>query len=198
MRFIFLIISLLAIIQNVFSTKKDSLFFALKSEKNQNNIVDIYNKLSKEYKSLNPDSSLFYIKKAYNLSVKLKYVKGEADASYNYGTFYKRNSNIDSSLFWFENAFVKQSAYKDTIEISRALSAIGSIYSEKSDYTNAIKYFKKSLSFRKLTNDKKGIGIILFNIGNAYYSVKNYKIALENVTKAIDIFTEIEKRFSRR
>ncbi|OFX34033.1 MAG: hypothetical protein A2X08_11020 [Bacteroidetes bacterium GWA2_32_17] len=187
-----MIISLLAIIQNVFSTKKDSLFFALKSEKNQNNIVDIYNKLSKEYKSLNPDSSLFYIKKAYNLSVKLKYVKGEADASYNYGTFYKRNSNIDSSLFWFENAFVKQSAYKDTIEISRALSAIGSIYSEKSDYTNAIKYFKKSLSFRKLTNDKKGIGIILFNIGNAYYSVKNYKIALENVTKAIDIFTEID------
>ena len=192
MRFFFLFIIILFVYQTAFCSKVDSLLIALKSEKNQNNIVDIYNKLSKEYKSLNTDSSLFYIKKAYNLSVKLKYVKGEADASYNYGTFYKRNSNIDSSLFWFENAFIKQSAYKDTIEISRALSAIGSIYSEKSDYTNAIKYFKKSLSFRKLTNDKKGIGIILFNIGNAYYSVKNYKIALENVTKAIDIFTEID------
>ena len=192
MRFLYLFVITLFVYQTAFCSKVDSLLIALKSEKNQNNIVDIYNKLSKEYKSLNTDSSLFYIKKAYNLSVKLKYVKGEADASYNYGTFYKRNSNIDSALFWFENAFVKQSAYKDTIEISRALSAIGSIYSEKSDYTNAIKYFKKSLSFRKLTNDKKGIGIILFNIGNAYYSVKNYKIALENVTKAIDIFTEID------
>ena len=192
MRFFFLFIIILFVYQTAFCSKVDSLLIALKSEKNQNNIVDIYNKLSKEYKPINSDSSLFYIKKAFDLSVKLKYVKGEADASYNYGTFYKRNSNIDSSLFWFENAFIKQSAYKDTIEISRALSAIGSIYSEKSDYTNAIKYFKKSLSFRKLTNDKKGIGIILFNIGNAYYSVKNYKIALENVTKAIDIFTEID------
>ena len=68
MRFLYLFVITLFVYQTAFCSKVDSLLIALKSEKNQNNIVDIYNKLSKEYKSLNTDSSLFYIKKAYNLS----------------------------------------------------------------------------------------------------------------------------------
>jgi len=193
MRFLYLFVITLFVYQTAFCSKVDSLLIAIKSEKNQNKIVDIYNKLSKEYKSINLDSSLFYIKKAYTLSVKLKYEKGKANACYNYGLYYRANVNLDSSWYWYQKAFEYYTICNDTMEKSRTLTAIGNVFTDKNEYIKAIKYFKESIKLKKLLKDKKGIAINLYNIANQYYyNIKNYKLGLDNYTKAIEIFTEID------
>ena len=72
MRFFFVIFIIVYCSLNAFCSKKDSLYYALKIESNRQNLVDLYNKLAKEYKNSNPDSSLYFIKKALNLSPNIK------------------------------------------------------------------------------------------------------------------------------
>ncbi len=188
----FLLIFIVFFSFNAFSSKRDSLLYALKIESNKQKLVDLYNQLSKEYKSINPDSSLYFIKKSLKLSIELKYDKGEAGACFNYGAYFRTIAKLDSSLFWYQKSLSYYNACNDTMEVSRTLNSIGNIYSEKRDFLNAIKYFKQSLSYKILIKDKKGIGINLYNIGNTYfYDIRNYKLGLENYTKAIEIFTEI-------
>ena len=193
MKYIFLQFILLHLFNIGFSSTKDSLFFELKNKKSDKDLIDIYNKLSKAYKSSNTDSSFYFCEKAFMLSKKTNDKKGEADASYNYGTLLRNSFTIDSCLSWFENAFIKYSECKDTMEMSRTLTTIGNIYfNDKSDYTTALKYFKQSLAFKKKIDDKKGMGINLYNIGNSYRKINNLKFALDNYIKAKEVFTEVD------
>jgi CHAT domain-containing protein/tetratricopeptide (TPR) repeat protein len=172
--------------------KLDSLVKVLQSNSADTNevktLLKIYSVLSKQNKI---DSSLFYVRNALDLSIKLHYLKGEATSHYLIGQAYQDLGRYSEGIKSQEAAITIYEKLGDKKGLSGCYNDLGSIYCNQGKMNEGLDYFKKTLAIREELNEKVGIAGSLNNIGIIYYFTGVYDEAIKYFSRAIKIKEEL-------
>ena len=156
--------------------------------------INILNELGKAYWQKSPQKTLEYGYQALELSQKLDYIEGEAQALKIIGGGYYYLSNYDEALECYQKSFKIYKEMDDKEGIASCVNNIGNIYYYFSNYDKALEYFLISLKIFEESGDKMKLSVILNNIGNIYSDFKDYDKALEYFQKALEIREEIDDK----
>ncbi|MFS4493463.1 histidine kinase dimerization/phosphoacceptor domain -containing protein [Maribacter sp. 2308TA10-17] len=140
---------------------------------------------------------LIYLKKEYELSIKLKKpvdiqvqtVLDQVNMLFELGEFEKALVLLNNI-----NPQVSDSSISDNVKGSY-FSAFGHLKWSLGQYEEAIEFHKKAYTLRKNSNSRS-IATSLSNIAANYYELKNYKQARDYYFKAIDVFIDVFKEKS--
>lgn len=149
--------------------------------------ADIYAKLCFNYCTLNIDSALFYGNKAMDLSVKINYAKGIADANNNIGWAYNcKGDNVQAkkylniSLEQFKNIGNKSF-------IAAPLANLGNIFISEANYPAALSSFSQAFEYLENAGEESHAAEMLFSMGRIYNLEKNPAKARSYFQQAYDI-----------
>ena len=177
----------------------DSLKRVYKAAKIDTVKVGLLNKIASEFKEINPDSVTFYAKKALQLSAKLEYAFGEANAATNLGNasiilgdYAKAKSHFEKAKAIF-NALVKKDDENKmyVYGLARCYSSLGVIFSQEGNYYESLDNYQSGLRLYQQIDNKAGVSKSYNNIGILHKSRGNNPKALEFFKKALQIQEEI-------
>jgi tetratricopeptide (TPR) repeat protein len=144
-------------------------------------IDDLYKK-SRNYWQKKDDSAHYYLKQVEDLSRKVNYKRGIANALYGYGI----NEPVLYKQFqYFTQSLEISESIHDQFGIGINLIKIGRIYDQIGQQEKALEYYRQSLSVKKKIDDFGGIALALINIGRYYKSKGHFDIALENYQESL-------------
>ena len=174
----------------------DSLQKELLVAKEDTDKVTILNTLAYEFRFANPDTCVYFAKIALNLSEKLNYKIGIAEANLCLGTGYLFLEINDKALKYLNIAKLiteqlinssKTNNPRNKTILGRIIHITGLYYHYQGNYTEALKWYTKALQIRKELKDEKGIAGSYNNIGNIYSDQGNYTEALKNHYSSLKI-----------
>jgi len=142
----------------------------------------------------NPDSTIFFNKKAVKIAREMDNKMFIARANNNLGIAYsdinayeKTLSCYFASLKIIEDTLPNISWEKNLKYESIILNNIGTVYSKLGNSTQELEYFEKSLKIREQQNNRPGMASCYQNLGTLYEKHKDYGHALELYEKALEI-----------
>ena len=153
--------------------------------------VEVLNELTKVYLNKSPQKALDYSNQALELSERLDYIKGKAEALKNIGAGNYYLSNYDKSLEYYLNSLKIMEEIGDKEGISILLNNIGVVYWKMGSFDKALAIYTESLKIMKEMENKEGIARSLNNIGLIYMTLENYDKALEYFIKTLKLMKEI-------
>ncbi|MFI5134498.1 MAG: tetratricopeptide repeat protein [Chitinophagales bacterium] len=181
--------------------KIDSILTLLKNDKEDTNQVGHLNSLAYDLKSNNPDTAIYFARKALALASKLNFKIGIGNAYFqigaakiNLGNFDDALKNSDSALQIYNELLTSEkSVGKSNIlkQKANAYNNIGVSYWCQGNYPEALKNHLAALKIREEIEDKQGIASSYGNIGTVYKSQRNYTEALKNYFAALGIMQQI-------
>lgn len=163
----------------------DSLFTELDKLVTDSVKIELYNDLSWEFNSSDPNKSLEYAHKAFKLSAKSNYLFGEAEAYNNFGNAFYFLSYFDTAVYFYNKSLTIREAIGDLKGASSTLSNLGTIYDIKGEYETAIAKFSKALELKEQIADTAGKINVLSNIGVMYMVLSQHETALEYFHKCL-------------
>lgn len=159
-------------------------------------IINRYTLLANKYLNTFPDSTYYYSDKALTESIKLKYLRGIAEAKIILAKFYHISRNdLNKSLYYFKNSlkllyyldsnsYFKDSAYFKT-KLAEALIGIGLCEQKLGHTTEALKYVNKALIIGKSINDNRIEAKSMHNMALIYNDLGDFNQALDYSFKAL-------------
>ncbi len=163
----------------------DSLLNLLPASINDTNKVILLNDLSFNYKSIHPDTGLLYGQQAIDLSVKLGFKKGEADALLAMAANYWVKHDYVTEEQCLRRQLDINKALDNKQEIARTIRNIGDIYETEYNYPKALSYYKEALAIAEKINNSRWILNCQASIANICDLQKNYAEALEYFQKCV-------------
>lgn len=133
--------------------------------------VDSYLRNAESLNYINPDKSIEYSNKAYDLAVKNKYLKGLVMAFYEKGTAYKNKASYDKALYYLNNSLEILESI-DAPELADNYRAIGEVFYYKNEPSKALNYYFKSIEISEENNDYESSLKTYTDIG-FFYTVYN-------------------------
>jgi PAS domain S-box-containing protein len=146
-----------------------------------------------EYLKTNPDSSLFYAKKAYDIAESKGYDKQKLKALSIIGSAYNRKSDYENAYNAYLEAIELARNVGDSNAVANAYLSIGMIHSKKGEYNNTLDYYYKSASIYEAIDNKHGRSNVLNSIGIAYIIQGDYEKATETLNNSIQLGLESKK-----
>lgn len=145
----------------------------------------LYNALSSQHVNTDPDTAIYYAKKALSIAQNSSYTIGELEALSVLGKAHLVVGEYSLSLTYLKDALKKtpneRPLPRKTIKIiSDVNNNIGSNYLSQSNYDLGLLHYTIALKLRESINDSNGVVISYNNIGLIYYFKGNYKKALQN------------------
>ena len=171
----------------------DSLKALLKNVSSEEK-VEVLNELSKAYFGISPEKILEFGNQALELSEKLDYKKGIAQAFNRIGSGYFYLSNYNKSLEHYMKSLEIYEDICDKYGIASSLINIGNIYWEFTNYEKSLEYYLKSLKIYREIGNKIGIVSSLINIGNVCIKLRNYDKASLYIEQSLKLAEEIEAK----
>jgi class 3 adenylate cyclase/tetratricopeptide (TPR) repeat protein len=169
-------------LKNVLSTLQDS------PEK-----VRTLLELSQNYLNTSIEDAVAYATTAKDLSGKIGYDKGLADAYRVLGVYYKKWGKYRESLDAFSSSLEIYRKMKDLAGQSRILSNFGSVYADQGQETKGLEYYFQALKLGEQANDMSEIVTALSNIGSIYANKPNtYDKALEYFLRALPLAKDVK------
>ncbi|ARV06931.1 hypothetical protein BTO04_09655 [Polaribacter sp. SA4-10] len=137
------------------------------------------------------NKSIYYYKRALELSRKKKDTISEVKTLNSIGSVYRRQDDIRNALNYHQEALDKALNVKNpTISIKKGISisqnSMGNIYISLKQYKLALNEFRKSIVVQRELNHKLGLAINYQNIGNAQEELGDLDEALKNYHKSLD------------
>lgn len=173
--------------QNREQAKLDLLNEKLKTAIEDTNKVNLLQKMSFEYNSLNPELGVEYGNRSLELAKKLGWKKGIAKSYNSIGGNNFALGNFENALDNFKKSLKLNEENKDSIEIAKNLTNLGNIYYNLSNYSLALNYYQDALRIDMKKGQKEGEADNNGNIGNIYSDLKNFESALKYYNKALKI-----------
>ena len=136
------------------------------------------------------NKSIYYYKRALELSRKKKDTISEVKTLNSIGSVYRRQDDIRNALNYHQEALDKALYVKNpTISIKKGISisqnSMGNIYISLKQYKLALGEFRKSIVVQRELNHKLGLAINYQNIGNAQEELGDLDEALKNYYKSL-------------
>jgi tetratricopeptide (TPR) repeat protein len=190
MKKITFIIFILLAIKVIGQTKKiDSLQEVISQKKSDTAKATILNELAFEYRTINPDTAIYFARQALSFSQSNHFEIGEAEAYTAIGIAHNSLGESDDALLLllrakriFEKIKPNQTnnVYRIKKYLSRNYNTMGNIYMIQGNYPLSLKTHQEALNLRIEINDKTGVASSYNNIANIYYSMGNYNEAIKN------------------
>ncbi|NQU85472.1 MAG: tetratricopeptide repeat protein [Mariniphaga sp.] len=160
----------------------------IESAKEDTSKVNLLVKLSTHYRRSSSEEAIRYGIEARDLSKKLNFQKGEANALKYIGMGYYFLGEYVETINYWQLAMEKFESFGDLIGISNMQNNIGAVYFNRGDDNRAVEYYLQSLNVAQQMDDKFRIASALLNIGNVYMNKPlTYKQALDYFLKALSI-----------
>lgn len=128
--------------------------------------------LSWKLKDVNPDSSVFYAKKALTLSRKTGQQKIQAYSLSDIGNYYKRLELYDTALQFYRQSFKIRSSINSASDIASGYNQIGLLFKQQEKYDSAKTYFAQGIQVISKTEDTRlklkifdGYAMTLYHLG---------------------------------
>lgn len=189
--FLFLLIFIASF--SCFSIPQDSICKAIlnqiKNEKTDSVKVELYNKLGYYFANVNPKDGIIYSQKAAEISKKIDFKNGLANAYWTIGINYYTQADYKTAIVYFNKALAATSNKKITSKVYRVLGLANSF---QNNYPKALEYGLKSLTIAEEVKDSTGIATSLSNIGIVYADWKKYSEAINYYQQAIIINKRIK------
>jgi signal transduction histidine kinase/Tfp pilus assembly protein PilF len=155
----------------------------------------LLNDLCWSYVFNNPDSAIFFGKKALSLSRKLKNVGNEATAFNRMGVAFDVKHMPDSALFFYHQAVtLSEGPGGEPATLAGALNNIGLIHWNLGDHERAVKYYVRSAELFEQLGNMGGLAHTYNNIGLLLSEDGNHQEALRYNRKALRIREELGDR----
>ena len=107
--------------------------------------VNVVNKIALLFYEQNADSTFYYSLKAREISNRLDYQRGNADATNNMGIVFDIKGNTQLALRYYNDAYNQYVAIKDSSNVVQTLMNIAMVYNATGKDEKAIDTFKKAL-----------------------------------------------------
>ncbi len=146
--------------------------------------------LGENYVWLKPDSALILAQQSFNLSKKIKFITGEADALFTMGKAYQFKGDYPKSLELFLQSLKINQSLKRDIWIASNFLLIGEVYGYQGDYEQSLGYSFKARDIAEQNNYYNVTARAFLNIGSAYekinlldsaklFTQKSYNLTME-------------------
>lgn len=175
------------------SNEIDSLTNQLKFAKEDTNKVNLLNELCYKYSFIDSKKALKFGEESLILSKKLKFKKGESNASRFVGFAFFNAGDNHKALSMHLQALRCAEDINDIFLIGRAMNAIGGVYSLEGENRKSVDYFLEAIKYAETSNDNRlklaatvslGSSYIPINKDSAlYYSTVGLQIAKEQGVK---------------
>ena len=124
------------------------------------------------------DSSLSYLNRAYDLSRKLSWKRGEARSLVYRGFFFGVTGNEVRGLGDLLDAIPISEDLNDSSLLARCLNGLGLLYLTTEDYHRSLHYLNRGHSVAKALGDNRSIFATATNMGDLYVRTENADSAL--------------------
>lgn len=152
------------------SPQLDSLHKELTLPHDDSSRANLLIALSRQYFDISPEEALNYALQAKDISYKIHYKKGLANAYKNIGIAYYNQGNYVESLSNYDQSRAIFDSIKDKVGVANILSNEGAVYYNQGDDEKALELYLKSLGVAEEVNDSLRILTALTNIGAVYYN----------------------------
>jgi signal transduction histidine kinase len=163
----------------------DSLLSSIAMAPEDSNKVKLYNGLVRIYYQNQSDSFFTYGHKALDLSRKIQWQKGIANATNNLGLLISDTGNHTVALQYLEESLLINRALDAKLNITNNLTNIGRIYYRQGDFPKASTYFFDALKIAEQIQDHEKIAMVSTNLAATFCSQKDFvkgeKYALLNL-----------------
>ncbi|GAB4132939.1 MAG: hypothetical protein Fur0041_04730 [Bacteroidia bacterium] len=152
-------------------SKTDSLEALLKTSIHDTVRLDIYNRLSFDYKNSDPEKSVEYALKAVALAEKGSNEKAVARAKHTAGTIYYIQANYPEALRYYLEALKIREQLHDSVNMAKGYNNIALIHFEMGNQLDALQYHMKSIAIKEKRKDQPGLASSYGNAGIIYYKL---------------------------
>ena len=147
--------------------------------------------ISDEYISSDPDSAVFFSKKAYNIAIELQDEELIASCEFHLGVAYYYVDSLEKSeQFLLEAANVFKSG-NDTGKLFNLYNYLTYVYFEKYEYSKALEYQNLSIEIETEMEDKAETASRLHEFGMVYEYTGNIEKALTYYSQSLKLYREI-------
>lgn len=157
------------------------------SSKEDTNLVIVFNDLTWYYRFVSTDKAKLYGQKAIDLSKKLNFKKGEAQAYNDLGILFADEKKYNEALNYYNKALEIRKKLNDKKGIAACFNKMGIVEQERGNFKTALDFQLKSLkAFEELKNDNY-IATSLNNIGVLLFDNMMYDESIKYHLKALDL-----------
>jgi len=167
-------------------TKTDSLKQLIPTSKNQD-LVDLYNDISWEFRNENSDSTVHYAALANQLSTTIGYKDGTIQSLNYLGIGYRNKSNYSKAFEYFVEALKSSEEAGNLEQEGYSLINIGNIYIYQTNYVGAIEYFENAIKPASKLNNLGMLAYCYLNLGRTYSRIEQYDKAEDYFLKTRQI-----------
>ncbi|MBO0324027.1 tetratricopeptide repeat protein [Muricauda sp. CAU 1633] len=142
-----------------------------------------------------PEDVLPYVKEQLQLSKTFNYKKGEGDALFNYGNYYRRIYAFDSAHYYFEQAVSIWEELDDNEGKFKTFNGLAKIEQLQGNFTKSLELYEKVMETAK--NMKSGIRIAETNreIATIYMDKASYEIGVKYMLNGLRGLDSLEKPY---
>ncbi len=123
--------------------------------------------------------------------------KSEGTANGNLGNIYYHKKEYQRAIDYHEIHLRIAREVRSPEDEMRACGNLGNAYNALKDYEEAINYHKKNREIAQNLQYKESEAIANFNLGQPYFNQGNYTESEKALTRAIEIFSEIQRNLKR-
>jgi len=125
------------------------------------------------------DTSLYYIKQAYSLAIKLNRQEQVANAFLCMGSTYYDLGAYPQALDSYMQALKVAQQTQNKYYIAAATCNLGLVYFAENEFDKALDYYSEALKMDQARHDSANITAAATDVGTVYYQRKNYTEALK-------------------
>lgn len=182
---VFLVIRGIAQAQPTWEQGRDSLLRVLSRSRNDSDGAMTMIYLGAEYEYNQPDSALYYFKKAYELSSRVHYVRGIVNGlSLQAGVLADRNE-LDTAIALDSVAIVISQKANYQMGLAAVYNNIAILYDNKGDLVHSVDYYLRAIAMDEQFHDDSRLATAYSNIAGVYVHLNEFEKAYAYSLKGI-------------
>ncbi|MBX2966913.1 MAG: sensor histidine kinase [Cyclobacteriaceae bacterium] len=174
----------------------DSLQGLLLRAKKDTNAVYLYYTYGKAIEIEQPDSAVYYYKKARQLSEDLGYKKGIAAFASNYIVVLNRRGQFREALAVTEEALELYKEIGNDYELATAYNNVGNEWHYLSDYAQAAEYYLLSKKHAEKINHRSTLRRLNNNLAAVFLDLNDYEKGRQYAEASLQIAKELKDDFA--
>ena len=172
----------------------DSLIHLLKTPLEQEEKIEILNKLSKDLNRINPKKSFFYAEEARTLAIQHNNIEGQCSALINLAGAETLIGKKSKALLYANKAIQLAERYQLKAALADAYHKKGVVYHFMELYDESLENYQNALSLNRSLNRLEKIHNQLNNIASVKRQLKDYDSALAYLDQSFVIAKDLDKK----
>ncbi len=116
----------------------------------------------------------------------------------NLANYYMSAGKIDKAIYYYEYAETNLVSQKNYDYLSYIYSGMAGCYSDNGEHFKSVEYYEKSKNavLKYTPEDISSLAVAYSNIGNQQLDTRSYVFAVENLTRALNMFKQLDDKNS--